>query len=291
VGLARRQRAIDKAIDKIQDRKINLSQAFAERKQVVNSIEDAAKRLARAIVAVRRRDRNGFMDALGLTKRPKRFTGNVSKDWLAAQYGWLPLLSDIRSGAELLAQQQFERPLLLVGRGKAEEILPSYRGEGKQDSLSAPVLFVFSERKLTTKCKLVFSLENDLTRVLTDTGILDPLLLAWELLPYSFVVDWFLPVGKFLERLNYDNGLNFVKGSVVHHSYQESEVQGISRLAIRGDGRHDDYDGGKVVYDCRRIEREVLLTAPRVALPRFKDPLSVTHALNALALMRGAFGR
>jgi hypothetical protein len=32
-------------------------------------------------------------------------------------------------------------------------------------------------------------------------GLLDPLTVVWEIIPYSFVVDWFLPIGSYLENL------------------------------------------------------------------------------------------
>jgi hypothetical protein len=31
---------------------------------------------------------------------------------------------------------------------------------------------------------------------------LDPLSVAWELLPWSFVVDWFIPIGSYLDLVN-----------------------------------------------------------------------------------------
>jgi hypothetical protein len=31
------------------------------------------------------------------------------------------------------------------------------------------------------------------------SGLKDPLSVAWELLPYSFVADWFIPIGDFLQ--------------------------------------------------------------------------------------------
>jgi hypothetical protein len=36
--------------------------------------------------------------------------------------------------------------------------------------------------------------------------------LAWELIPLSFVVDWFLPVGKYLDSLNATKGITFLDG-------------------------------------------------------------------------------
>jgi hypothetical protein len=33
-------------------------------------------------------------------------------------------------------------------------------------------------------------------------GLLDPATVLWEIIPYSFVVDWFLPIGSYLDNLN-----------------------------------------------------------------------------------------
>jgi hypothetical protein len=39
-------------------------------------------------------------------------------------------------------------------------------------------------------------------------GLINPAVVAWELVPFSFLVDWFIPVGKFLDswtdQLGYD---------------------------------------------------------------------------------------
>jgi hypothetical protein len=35
-----------------------------------------------------------------------------------------------------------------------------------------------------------------------NLGLTDPLSVAWELIPYSFVVDWFVPIGTYLDNLN-----------------------------------------------------------------------------------------
>ena len=39
-------------------------------------------------------------------------------------------------------------------------------------------------------------------------GLADPATVVWELIPYSFVVDWFIPIGSYLENLNQIPTLN-----------------------------------------------------------------------------------
>ena len=44
---------------------------------------------------------------------------------------------------------------------------------------------------------MVISSPNSLKA--NQLGLVNPASVAWELIPFSFLVDWFLPVGKFLE--------------------------------------------------------------------------------------------
>lgn len=46
----------------------------------------------------------------------------------------------------------------------------------------------------------------------TGFGVTDPLLLAWELTPFSFVFDWFIDVGSWLEAMSSLNGWNVLTG-------------------------------------------------------------------------------
>jgi hypothetical protein len=60
--------------------------------------------------------------------------------------------------------------------------------------------------------------------VARQLGLLDPLSVAWELLPWSFVIDWFIPIGAYLDVLN---GIPALKGR-----FLTTEV--IRRVGIQG---------------------------------------------------------
>lgn len=48
----------------------------------------------------------------------------------------------------------------------------------------------------------LFKLENEIGAFMASIGIVPSLNTVWELIPFSFVVDWFIPIGKFLSRFN-----------------------------------------------------------------------------------------
>lgn len=285
ISTAAEQKALNRAMDSVSDSSINLAQAFAERAQTSDLILDSAKRLAKAMVSVKRRDWSGVSKALGLA-RPRKLTGNVANDWLALQYGWLPLLSDIHGAAEFLAKKNTERPPLVIGYGSGTDSLDDQHHE-----YDVPNIGVFrsslTSQTTSARCILRFQVTNELLRTGHETGITDPLLLAWELVPYSFVVDWFLPVGDFLGRLNYDSGLSFHSGFLVSKAKSVGIVAASSSKVFAG--VQCSPSGTPLVCDNTWVRRQPFSAAPRPSLPQVKDPFSTTHVVNAVALLRSAF--
>jgi hypothetical protein len=289
-------RIVNKAMDKVHDRKVNFAQFIAERQQLEHGITDVVKRLTRVIRALKKPSRKSLVEikeALGLTRNPKKLSGNVANDWLALQYGWKPLLADVVGIAEHFAERDLERPKKFKVRVKQDIKLPARTVLGPVIGCTNAAVWQFLEGKTTAQTILEFVITNDFQRIGTTLGLTDPLTLGWELLPYSFVVDWFLPVGAFLERLNYDSGLQFLTGATTLFSCQESTVSVVG-------GEYHMFDGQQinmgncpqiVDYNSLRLDRIVHLTAPRTVLPHFKDPFSPVHFANAFALMRNAFGR
>jgi hypothetical protein len=52
---------------------------------------------------------------------------------------------------------------------------------------------------------------------LRDYGLINIAENAWELIPFSFVVDWFVGVGDFLHNITALAGLTFENGSITRH--------------------------------------------------------------------------
>jgi hypothetical protein len=121
---------------------------------------------------------------------------------------------------------------------------------------------------------------------LAKVGILNPLQLAWEVVPYSFVVDWFLPIGNWLGGLDAAAGLDFESG------YQTTLLkQDQSTIESLWWDRTSPTPARQVksVSEFRKfaqMSRTTLTSFPSAPAPRFKNPLSMSHMASALALLK-----
>lgn len=109
--------------------------------------------------------------------------------WLELRYGWRPLLHDVDNGVRQLFEVPFNRQR---GRCLLSESLEGYA----QKVSDFTVVRLTADTTLTgTRTYRGFAIANG------DFGqspSFRPLDTAWELIPFSFVVDWFWDLGTYL---------------------------------------------------------------------------------------------
>lgn len=118
----------------------------------------------------------------------------ISAAWLEFRYGWQPLLSDIHSALKWIdneCKKQNATVVRFVCRKAALAsdtplyISGSWRYTVNRVSKRKEQLIAYVMR------------ENSLSESI-DWAMLDPSVLAWELLPFSFMADWFIDFGSWL---------------------------------------------------------------------------------------------
>lgn len=132
-------------------------------------------------------------------------TQRLAKGWLSVNFGWLPLIGDIYNVVEAYGQKSLvhgeslrrrsgARPKILKGSGVPYGTLDYYDPSA---SLEASANF---------RGQVANSNIANLNRL----GLANPLLMAWNYLPFSFLFDWFLPISTILGSLTSDFGLRSV---------------------------------------------------------------------------------
>lgn len=267
---------------KLKRKKVDLGVAFGERKQTSNLVAKTASRLTGAVRRLRRGEIRGAMNALGIRRSARQPRSRLwSNNWLELQYGWKPLLSDVFGACEALSK----RP--------ASDWRVTAKGVRSRKQIATRTFWSWDAGVYTAECDIVAFVridampQNDAIMSLASLGVTNPLTVGWELLPYSFVVDWFIPIGQYLDSLDASFGFGSAYTSSTH--FIKGEWKGAGLSIRSGDFQiENDYRDRKRIV---RLQRTVSNGIPMPGLPSFKDPRSLGHMSNALALLAGAFGR
>lgn len=200
----------------------------------------------------------------------RRLVRDVGNLLLEIRYGWSPLMQDIKGAADTLSKPIPDKPIKAVKTARYTNVAGGVGGD--------PVHY--SER-VTIVGKIRISNPNlDLANRL---GLLNPLGVLWEAIPFSFLFDWFLSVGNFLQGLTDFAGIEMIDSSVT------GVVRGVApkrraNVARKSDGSdvYLDYNAYSFV-GVKRV-RTVGSTLPRPPL-MLGNGLSPGRAINAVALL------
>lgn len=293
------RRAVTALRNKIKSQSINAAQAVAERKRTAQTVADAARTIAKAVSAVKRGDVIGAAKALGVQRprsarqsRSRQVSDAAAHHWLSLQYGWKPLLNDVYGAAEQLAKAhnnvQFKTVTQSVSQTWSDKITIRHAAV---ENFSGPneTRYRYQER-VDIRYGCTYTQSNPKVVELKEWGITNPAQLAWELVPFSFVADWFLPVGNFLSSLDATLGLEFQSGYMTVFREFQGDVRQETMLKHKSDGRFISNWGGNT-WTLVQCSRTRLAGFPSARIPSFKNPVSVTHAVTAVALLSQLFKR
>lgn len=285
--------ALVKARVKMKRQDLNLGVAFAERNRTAQLLGDTASQLARALIALRRGKWRDCGRILGMQNVRKPRGHSIPQKWLEFQYGWTPLLSDVYGATAALTKQPAS-DWRVTGKGKVrfewEDEFDHVNGaNGPNDSLTG-VTRAKLERGVFVRIDAIP--QNDLLQAFTSLGLTNPALIAWELVPFSFVVDWALPIGQFLDSLDAMLGYGPTDCSISQYGKLVGRWTGGGDSWISGN-RYKNVitNQGSMYYEHVYMRRTVSKTVPLPTLPRLRDPRSLTRMANGLSLLATAFGR
>lgn len=323
-------RAITKALLNLKNQKVNLAVAYAERKETAELFETASTRIVSDVLGFRRKmsgeiareARSGYyrhqrfnnLSVPGrkygryyraysvwsdLLNRRVGVSATLSNAWLELTYGWRPFMQDLYGSVEAIVDaglgHDASRCTVKASVKDVETSRFDLSMTSEWISESVPTASFSMRRVDTHTChvSLTYVLANEILYSMAQMGITNPAELAWERIPFSFVVDWFLPVGNFLQTLDADFGMRFIGGSVGKMTRRVDSCVGIksSKWYHRNGGDFDEwelsnYSGGYPGGRYHEFSRKLYLASPLPTVPRFKNPISAGHIANALALLK-----
>jgi hypothetical protein len=197
---------------------------------------------------------------------------------LEVAYGWKPFASDLygicgnllEHGVDALntkrkisVWQGFGREKVAGGYPLNPEFYDYDHGSGKR---------ILSMR-------VVFSNSN-FTDSMVAWSSLNPALIAWELMPLSFVFDWFFDVSGFMSNMEFQLYANtrFKGGTLTELIFYNYIVLVNNKSSVTS-------ISGKGSIKYRYIKRTILTSYPSPKIPRFRMDLGSAQLLNAAALL------
>lgn len=208
-----------KLLSRLKDRRTHWESAavtLGEARETAQHMAKTAKRLFFGYKALRRgdlgevhrqllgrpdppRNKRGLASDASRKSKSPSWKDDVSSAWMEYSYAWVPLLGEIDSAARYWAEKRVGRTLTRFDVTAKHELTDNWRGTS-QNSISLIPEYV----RETAHVRYSYEIEPDWARnasTLDELGFTDPLSVAWELLPLSFVVDWFVNVGQVLSSL------------------------------------------------------------------------------------------
>lgn len=286
---------ISQLLNRARAAEFNLPVFFGEARSTLNMVLSTAQTLARSFRRLRRGDVLGAYSSLGMTTPPRRsvnrFNRHYGRDavraasgrWLEMQYGWIPLLLEVKNAAEQLAEFGLDDDKTF-GRVYARSQLRSVIDETAVVEVSPPG---FARRVGTQQesFRATWIFQPTELNNLGSLGLLNPLTVAWELLPLSFVVDWMFPIGRYLESLDVPLRFNHKGGTLGYARTVSTSYTNFTRDGVNGVGTYES--------TFVKVTRDPFTSIPSLGLNSiFFDPnLGVRRTLSGLALASQRFLR
>lgn len=317
------QRLYGKLRAAINETKAEAGVSMGELNKTATHVAHSAQRIVNALASLRTGRYGDFANALGLTvhkdrlerfkkgwkrayafdlnrkvptgrfyraRNESRLTDFCADTWLEYQYGWKPLYKEIYGLAEATASTLIERQRVL--RTVTATVKYS-RHESLAKAAADTAAFIKSSSYKKYQIGVRYRIPNGVISPAVAFGLNNPAAIAWELVPFSFVVDWFLPIGDLINSLTDFSGLEFHDGWISGYHRHDWNIRmspgnayssgGVSytTLGVSGASEATEFD----------FSRTKLTSFPAFPFPEFKDPRSFAHAASAIALLQSLFLR
>jgi len=206
--------------------------------------------------------------------------GLLASGWLQFQYGWKPLISDLFGCADESIRVVTNHLQRIQGKAQMAYRTPS--------NYSPSVI-----RAVTGKQACTIGIELNVPDFdLSRWSSLNPVSIAYELVPFSFVVDWVYDIGSTLRNFETAvcNETNFVAGYVSELRYiTETRRVDLSKAVVQGENitrTEHHYMSYRTEID---FQRSILHSYPLPLQPQISLEMGWQRVTSAAALLSQMF--
>lgn len=211
---AARNKAINNLHNKLQV--AQLGNAIGEYKSSANMIATRAKQLTQAYREVKRGRLGDAASTLGIS-RPKRTRAKSAAGiWLEYHYGWSPLIDDVYSASSVFHSGRQPKVMRFSGRSgrqtRVSDDVKHTRNHIVREDIYIDDRLVYNvaveDLRYTYQYQYDMRCEAEAVCHLRDVTTIqrlqldNPASIAWELVPFSFIADWFFPIGTYITSLS-----------------------------------------------------------------------------------------
>lgn len=271
---------LGKVSDEIRGHSFNLAVAAGEGRETIAMLGNVTSAFAKSVRSLKKGDGSGALKALGFSLSASRLgksldTKNISSTWLSIQYGWKPLLNDLYESSKAYE--------VLTSKPRKKTFYVSKTIRKDYDASASPSNWsCIGKDKISRQLKVTMQEQLSAPRSL---GLLNPLSVAWELVPFSFVADWFIPIGTYIDTLAIPPAdLNYT----VTQSTFTRRVRGTP--VVINTNVYDTINFSDLVVATSVVrETNVNLSPPMPKFNDFHKSMTQGRVKNALALVHQVF--
>lgn len=256
----------------------NLAQINKTRRSII----DRSVQLGSFALALRKGDFNRAAKVLrtpipsGVSHRKA-----ASQNFLEWEYGVKPLISDLQSSIKILTSDPGSRPI----RSKASGRCSQYRNTFQYlPNKNWSRVYEATTARLDITLRGNVRITNPNLFLANQLGILD-VALPWKLIPFSFVVDWFINVEQVLSSATDWYGLS------LEQAHRTVFWQGVS--LVRSSGWNEaskNYSYTIIDRDFCECDRILGVPSPTLVIKPFRG-FSLNRGAQAISLVLAVFGR
>jgi len=284
---------------KIRNIKFNAAIFGAELGKTTNMMISTAKQVGAAYRDMRKGKVKKALSRLvsgDLSKVPRKVgSRDAANRYLEGYFGWRLLAKDIQDAAEYAASKMFTEPMFRFRRVKKLKTFVVEQEVTAMNPFSGlPGYELIMKRKTTysytvrTGCTV-----GKATSSLDGLGFDSPLLVAWEIVPFSFLIDWCINISAFLESAGALAHVNVIDAWATITRVIETDVSFELRPHPLGTfgfsasvAHHNRLERGELHYVERNFSRSRVVNIPLPLPVTDPDPYRLGRVIAVLALIK-----